>query len=470
MKNKHIRGIIIDIVTIALCITAIFVGVFSVKNANLNISGEIGFEKHEPVESAYLASDWCTKIADGFGIDIGYTTKVSFVYNVDSNTLASYDKDTDGSTIKSVNVKSTEKSGGDILAYYNSTDKTIIVSSQKEIFAPENCSDFCSSFRYEKKGVQFSDLVSIDFDNFNTSNVTNMSKMFYNVTSLKTINLSKFDTSKVTNLSYMFYFTVLETLDLSNFDTSNVENMSGMFSTNSSLNKIDILNFNTSKVTDMSYMFNSTGFENLDLRNLNSTQVTNMKGMFSSMSSLVSLNLSSLDTSSVTNMERMFYHCNNLKSLDVSSFDTSKVTNMSYMFAGCTKLSALNISSFNTSNVTTFDSMFSNCEELENIDVSTFNTSNATSLWNMFGYCSKLVSLDLSSFNTSKITYMGYMFRNCTLLKTIYVSSLWTVENVTSSGSMFSGCGSLKGAVEYDSTKVDATMANYESGYLTLKQ
>ncbi len=54
MKNKHIRGIIIDIITIALCITAIFVGIFSAKNANLNISGEIGFEKHD--KTFYIAS------------------------------------------------------------------------------------------------------------------------------------------------------------------------------------------------------------------------------------------------------------------------------------------------------------------------------------------------------------------------------------------------------------------------------
>ena len=34
---------------------------------------------------------------------------------------------------------------------------------------------------------------------------------------------------------------------------------------------------------------------------------------------------------------------------------------------------------------------------------------------------------------------------------------------------MFNSCSSLKGAVSYNSTKVDVTMANYTTGYLTYK-
>ena len=57
----------------------------------------------------------------------------------------------------------------------------------------------------------------------------------------------------------------------------------------------------------------------------------------------------------------------------------------------------------------------------------------------------------------------------CYDLKTIYVSELWNTSNVTSSSHMFQGCNSLVGAIPFDSTKTDATMANYTTGYLTYK-
>ena len=88
----------------------------------------------------------------------------------------------------------------------------------------------------------------------------------------------------------------------------------------------------------------------------------------------------------------------------------------------------------------------------------------------MFRDCDKLTELDLSSFNTSKVTTMGTMFGNCTTLKTIYVSELWDVSNVPSSDSIFYNCQSLVGAVSYDRTKTDKTMANYTTGYLTYKK
>lgn len=61
-----------------------------------------------------------------------------------------------------------------------------------------------------------------------TSNVTNMERMFYN-SNIKTIDLSNFNTSNVTNMIYMFYNSQATTLDVSKFDTSKVTNMSGMF-------------------------------------------------------------------------------------------------------------------------------------------------------------------------------------------------------------------------------------------------
>jgi len=64
---------------------------------------------------------------------------------------------------------------------------------------------------------------------------------------------------------------------------------------------------------------------------------------------------------------------------------------------------------------------------------------------------------------------MDYMFSSCTSLKKIYVSDLWNTNSVTSSTNMFIACKLLVGAIPFDSTKIDVTMANYTTGYLTYK-
>ena len=71
---------------------------------------------------------------------------------------------------------------------------------------------------------------SIDLSGWKTSNVENMKCLFYGCRNLKTINLSGWKTSNVENMSWMFSFCKgLKSLDLSGWDTSNVKNMKEMF-------------------------------------------------------------------------------------------------------------------------------------------------------------------------------------------------------------------------------------------------
>ena len=314
-------------------------------------------------------------------------------------------------------------------------------------------------------------LTSLDLSSFDTSKVKQMSNMFDSCSKLTTLDLSNFNTSNVTSMAIMFYgCTSLTSLDLSSFDTSKVTNMDRMFYNCSSLTGLDLSNFDTSNLTNMGGMF--TGCKNLTSLNLssfNTLNVTNMGGMFNNCNSLVNLNLSSFDTSKVTSMQNMFYGCSKLTSLDLSRFDTSKVTSMKNMFYGCSKLTSLDLSSFNTSNVTNMSMMLAGCNLLTSLNLSSFDTSKVTNMFYMFRDCSSLTTLDLSSFNTSKVTNMTSMFGQCKLLKTIYVSDLWDISSLTASDSVFYGCTSLRGAVPFDSSKTDASMANYTNGYLTKK-
>ena len=141
--------------------------------------------------------------------------------------------------------------------------------------------------------------------------ITNCNVMFYNLTNIIKINFSNFDSSQVIKLDNMFYnCSNLISLDLSNFNTSSVVYMNDIFHGCSSLVSLDLSNFNTSSIVYMN-------------------------GMFYGCSNIITLDLSNFNTSSVRKIEKMFYGCNNLISLDLSNFDTSSVNNMNSMFNGC---------------------------------------------------------------------------------------------------------------------------------------
>ncbi len=235
-------------------------------------------------------------------------------------------------------------------------------------------------------------------------------------------------------------------LDLSWLDTSNMTNMSYMFYYCEKVNRLDVSEFNTVKVTNMSNMFyNCRALANLDLSNFNTSNVTNMSYMFSSLYySLQNLDLSNFNTSNVTNMSYMFSYCQGLKTLNISNFNTSNVTNMSYMFNYCAGLSNIDVSSFDTSNVTDMNNMFNSYGGLS-LDLSNFNTSKVTNMGTMFGYCSNLTTLDLSSFDTSNVTNMHYLFRLDEKLKNITgILDLQSIDENSDWGNYFEGCSALE--------------------------
>lgn len=100
------------------------------------------------------------------------------------------------------------------------------------------------------------DIASLDFSHFDTSQVVNMKEMFNGASSLTSLDLSNFDTSIVTDMSGMFAdASSLTSLDLSNWDTSKVERMNYMFYNASSLTSLDLSNWDTSNVQYMNNMF-----------------------------------------------------------------------------------------------------------------------------------------------------------------------------------------------------------------------
>ena len=203
---------------------------------------------------------------------------------------------------------------------------------------------------------------SIFFKKFYRINITNMSYMFFNCSSLKELNLSNIKTN-VKDMSHMCYHcSSLKKINFSNFNTNNVRNMRGMFSECSSLKELNLTDFITKNVTDMRYMFYDC-------------------------SSLTEINLSSFNINNVTDIGYMFYNCSSLKELNLSNFNTNNVADMSYMFSGCSSIKKLNLPNFNTNNVINMSYMFYNCSSLRELNISYFNTYDVMDKSFMFGKC-----------------------------------------------------------------------------------
>lgn len=127
------------------------------------------------------------------------------------------------------------------------------------------------------------------------------------------------------NMFYGGYDIPMAHIDLSGFDTSNVTNMSKMFYWLEKVETLDLSGFNTAKVTDMSYMFNSMDIKVLDLSSFNVKSLTNTESMFASNTNLERIYVKSGTdwnvSAKVTNSSNMFYYCNSLKGGDNFSYN-----------------------------------------------------------------------------------------------------------------------------------------------------
>lgn len=319
-------------------------------------------------------------------------------------------------SMDAVNIED-EKSDYEIKLWLNSTDKTAYYYAEPEkVYLNKDSSKMFFSEPSEQK---IKNILKLDLSKFDTSKVTNMGYMFYNISNPTTLDISNFDTSQVRSMRSMFSAMYnLTTLDLSHFDTSKVTDMAGMFYSVSTLNTLNLSNFDTSQVTDMNHMFyNMSNLTTLNLSSFDTSKVTNMGYIFAGVSSLTTLNLISFDTSQVTNMGYMFSAMFSLTTLNLSNFDTSQVTNMGSMFAYMRNLTTLNLSNFDTSKVTDMSRMFSGISNLTTIDLSNFNTSNVTDISYMFslddGDVDKLERIYVNNdFNTTKLTNFYRMFEN----------------------------------------------------------
>ena len=203
--------------------------------------------------------------------------------------------------------------------------------------------------------------------------LTNANAMFRGRSYLETLDLNGLDTSQVTDMADMFsQSNYLKDIKL-NIDTSNVNNMTRMFYNCYALTSLDLSNFDTSKVTSMEAMFNGCeSLTSIDVSNFDTSKVTNMSSMFSYCKGLTSLDVSNFDTSNVTDMGYMFDQCTSLTSIDLSGSETTKLTSIGSMFSECYKLKDLYIN-FDLKLISEYQrDIFLSCRSLTNV-VGKFN-------------------------------------------------------------------------------------------------
>lgn len=352
--------------------------------------------------------------------------------------------------------------------------------------------------------------------------------------SFEEIILSNIDTSNVTNMDKMFYFCSIKNLDLSKFDMSKVKSTLSMYSGMDKLEKITLgekcffigsfgylptqYAFNIpdadgkwhDSATGQEYKpenvpsgvaatylaypkrqpytlvngksFNSaipasaetvsfidtdspSGISVTDLSSANdnsvvgwldgttwyvSTRKEGQKVIFNKDSSAMFQKNSSYDSATNT-----LTFSPAVKNINFGNVDTSNVTDMSYMFSFCVNVADLDLSNFDTSKVTTMHFMFYSTKDLVSLNISSFNTSSVTDMYGMFMGCEKLQSLDLTNFDTSKVTNMSFMLCNMSSLESLNISNFNT-SKVTKMQSMFSNASKLKSlnVMSFDTSNV----------------
>ncbi|MBW9301134.1 BspA family leucine-rich repeat surface protein [Pediococcus acidilactici] len=232
-----------------------------------------------------------------------------------------------------------------------------------------------------------------------------------NVKSINGLNL--LDTSDVINMSSMFYVNKLITsLDVSTWDTSNVTDLGSVFDEDKNLTNIHgIEDWDTSNVTDMGNLFTVTSLIKLDLSRWDVHNVKDMENLFWGDSNLVSINVSNWTTSNVIDMKGVFSNTPELTNIiGIENWDTSNVTTMKQMFYGVTSLQSINLSRWNTHNVTDMSAMFFVMAKLKTLNLSNWDTSNVTDMGSMFEGTWALERLDLSSFDMTNTSNYKNMF------------------------------------------------------------
>lgn len=348
------------------------------------------------------------------------------------------------SALQTVSLPDTEFLSNHLLGFFQNCSNLSSIDNLDKIKSSTNLTNVSKMF------YGCSKLTSISFrSTFTCSYVTNMSEMFSGCSALTNINLSNFNTAKVTNASKMFYnCSELTGITFGDNCTFTIcENCSEMFRECSKLSSLDVGYFQISETAPK------------DRRN-----VQDLSGMFRGCTNLTELIVPEGRWARyVMNTSEMFKDCSSLTELDIHGIlkpqyagDINKATSM---FEGCSELTYITMCHSNFNYTNDFSSMFCGCTKLYTINFKTstggnpsspsISTASATSLSKMFSGCKTIqyALLGKFTFSTDNVTNMSEMFNGCEALTNLnltgFSNDIFNAEKVTDMSKMFYGCSNL---------------------------
>ena len=162
-----------------------------------------------------------------------------------------------------------------------------------------------------------------------TSRITNMARLFES--SNFNGNIESWDTSNVTDMNRMFYKALSFNKPIGGWDTSRVTNMAQMFQVARAFNQ-PLGYWDTSNVTTMLRMFDNASVFNQPIGRWNTSKVESMAGMFESAKAF-DQSIGGWDTGRVMTTGSMFRDARAFNK-PIGSWDVSRVFNMQSMFSG----------------------------------------------------------------------------------------------------------------------------------------
>jgi surface protein len=245
-----------------------------------------------------------------------------------------------------------------------------------------------------------------------TSNITNMKGVFYKAYNFNGY-ISNWDTSNVTDMSYMFYHTVFNQ-PIGNWNTGSVRYMNNMFEWPSGRPpgvSYSVTAFNqpiggwdTSNVVSMERMFYNNGVFNQSIGNWHTGRVVVMRGMFARARKFNQA-IGGWDVSSVTDMSSMFD--NSSFNQSIANWNVSNVTNMYRMFSSARSFNQP-VGNWNTSKVLNMSMMFLDAESF-NQPIGQWNTSSVQNTASMFWGASAF-NQPFEGWDLSNVIQMQLMF------------------------------------------------------------
>ncbi|HGF7598990.1 TPA: immunoglobulin-like domain-containing protein [Enterococcus hirae] len=452
------------------------------KFVEANASLTSAWKREDGKGTFYSAEDFMKNYGTG---DLTAGTYVSVETDTWGTSPYMFDKDTGTLTIGAGELSGYKESPWSSNKVDNKAIKKIVLAGK--VVAPENSNYLFSTSTVGKDLTNVTEIEGLS--QLDTSNVTDMSYMFFGMSSVTSLDVSSFDTSNVTTMSYMFYgMSSVTGLDVSNFDTSNVTTMGYMFKGMGSVTSLDLSNFDTSNVTDMTDMFFGTSLKKLILGD--TFKFVAGKGALTSAwkredgkgkaytaadfmknygtgdltaGTYVSVEIGTWGTSPYNFDETtgtLTIEAGELSGFVESPWSENKKVdataikkivlsgkvvapeNSFLLFSGNTSADKPTnvteiegLSQLDTSNVTDMSSITS-------LDVSGFDTSKVTNMQHMFSGMSSVTSLDVSGFDTSNVTDMANMFRGMSSVTSLDVSGFDT-SNVTTMENMFYNISSI---------------------------